>query len=287
MKLVKNNLLDYLNNVNKHNSKERYEYDSLLNAYNERNNSLKKLSTTIPAMKVAVANNWLYEVKQDDRIRQIGNKMSTVSNPYYKAVEASMKPNVCNKPTCVEKNIPWVAHFYQDNNWGGANVKKEEGTGDMIKDGDAWIFKTPFGVSSWIVSDYAKLFFTDDVNKDNWEQQPNIKESAGDIDLRYIRIEKIKMLCITPPWKATFYKDDDYNNGKDYKEEDLSVFKEGDAWIFPTPFGVSSWQVSDYAKLYFTDDKNKSNWELQPNNKKAAGDIDLRYIKIEKLKPPT
>ncbi len=68
-----------------------------------------------------------------------------------------------------------------------------ETTGDKTLDGEgAWVLRTPFGVSSWMVSDHVKLFFTNDENAKAWEQQPNVMESGGDIDLRYIRIEKLK-----------------------------------------------------------------------------------------------
>lgn len=290
---AKNNLSTYVTNITAHNESEKTAYDSLLKAYETREHSINDLAVKIPAFKESLANNWLYEIKQDDRIRQIGRNVITVAGPYYGAVESTLKPNECPAPTtppCNEKDVPWNATFWQEDNYGGSKLDVNENSPNVIKESEnAWVFPTPFGVSSWQVSDYARLYFTNDKNKSSWWRQPNNKQAAGDVDLRYIKIEKIKPLCPDkiPPWRAVFYKDDNRRGSWiEVTETTGDKTSDGDdAWVLRTPFGVSSWEASDYVKLFFTDDEHGEAWVQQPNVMEAAGDIDLRYIRIQKLKP--
>lgn len=190
MEVVRTNLDSFMKNKTVHNTKEKATYDSLMDAYNRRDESIQKLSVSVPDLKSALYENWLYEVKQDDRIRMIGKRMSTIAGPYYKSVEASMQPDGCPPPAAAVNEKKWTAVFYQNNDYSGNQVHMNESSGNMTKDGEnAWIFPTPFGISAWQVSDNVKLFYTDEVNMTGWRELPNNQKEANDFDLRFLRIE--------------------------------------------------------------------------------------------------
>lgn len=99
IKTAKDNLDTYTKNMDTHTSNETSTYDSLLKSYETRENSINDLAATkIPSFKQSLSDNWLYEIKQDDRVRQIGRDIVTAAGPYYGAVESTLKPNECAPP---------------------------------------------------------------------------------------------------------------------------------------------------------------------------------------------
>jgi len=119
IKTAKANLDTYTKNIDSHNTSEKSTYESLLKAYEDREHSINDIAAKIPSLKKALADNWLYEIKQDDRIRQIGRDIVTVSGPYFGAVESTLKPNECPPPPPPRTSWRVRISLYNDPNYTG------------------------------------------------------------------------------------------------------------------------------------------------------------------------
>jgi hypothetical protein len=127
IKTAKDNLDTYTKNMDTHTSNETSTYDSLLKSYETRENSINDLAATkIPSFKQSLSDNWLYEIKQDDRVRQIGRDIVTAAGPYYGAVESTLKPNECAPPPPPAPPISLKARIslYNDPNYTGKSFSE-------------------------------------------------------------------------------------------------------------------------------------------------------------------